>query len=563
MSTTMRPVWLAGRGLSCPLGASLAESLARLTQPALRTLVDCGDLGTLPLFSLSNNTAQDAEQWHLQTRVQIRQVAAEAGLTNKPDAPLFIASSSINIGALELGSRWQRDSAFAELEELAKALDWQGPLYWINTACTSALNAVLAARSLIANGLHDDVMVLGLELPNRFTTRGFAAMQLLSPTRPQPLGAARDGLVLGEAIAALHLSSAPARWQIGPGAHIVDGADSTGASVDAIVRCWQDALGTPVESVDLIKLQASGSPMNDQKEVDAVTRLGLKPTPELTSLKALLGHSLGASGAAELALLSACLEAGTCSAPDYPLDTTLPLTLTTAPAASVRRALLSIIGFGGSHAAVRLEDADVTTPSPPIPTRTYKVIGRQTDAQSADWQNELYTMLGSRPRRLGSWVELGLWGALRCMRQAGVPEPGDDLIIRISSLDGPRQAIEKALSESLDSGTPMPFSFLQSQPSQLLARLAAALHWQGDARIVTQRDPIALIRLALCEQATCGGDILLGWLDEATPTLPARSQWLFLRSDAAALTSEAPAGIDGDVMLAHAFRLDEGVLRWW
>ncbi|MFT3733991.1 MAG: beta-ketoacyl synthase N-terminal-like domain-containing protein [Rhodocyclaceae bacterium] len=557
-----RPVWLAGRGLACPLGSSLADSVAHLEHPARTTRIACGDLGSLPQFSLYETAAQDPAQWRQQTYALLRQVAIEAGLNQRLDAPLFIASSSINIGALELGSRWQHDSAFAELEEFADAIDWQGPLYWINTACTSALNAVLAARSLIAGGLHDDVMVLGIELPNHFTTRGFAAMQLLSSSRPQPLGAARDGLVLGEAVAALHLSARPARWQIGPGAHIVNGADPTGASVDAIVRCWQASLDSSTAPVELIKLQASGSPMNDQKEIEALARLGLPAAPALVSLKAALGHSLGASGAAELALLSAVLEGKAWPTPDYPLDTTLPRTLSPTPPPPVQSALLSIIGFGGSHAAVRLDMASTGTAATANPSRRYKVIARQTDIQTADWQSELYAMLGNRPRRLGSWVELGLWGALRCMHQAGITQPDSGMIIRIASLDGPRQAIEKALAESLDSGTPMPFSFLQSQPSQLLARLAAALHWQGDARFVTHRDAATLIRLALCEQSAHGSDILLGWLDEATPRLPARSHWLLLRCDEESTLPAAPVTGTGDVMQARGFQLEGDVLRW-
>jgi hypothetical protein len=37
----------------------------------------------------------------------------------------------------------------------------------------------------------------------------------------------------------------------------------------------------------------------------------------------------------------------------------------------------------------------------------------------ADWREQLAQMLGAKPRRIGTWAELGLYGALRCMAEAG------------------------------------------------------------------------------------------------------------------------------------------------
>ena len=76
-------------------------------------------------------------------------------------------------------------SAFAD--KIAAWLDWTGPVYVISTACTSSLNALIAAHALLNAGELEEALVLGMELDNRLTLGGFAALQLLSSKRQQTL----------------------------------------------------------------------------------------------------------------------------------------------------------------------------------------------------------------------------------------------------------------------------------------------------------------------------------------------------------------------------------------
>ncbi|HSD36746.1 MAG TPA: beta-ketoacyl synthase N-terminal-like domain-containing protein [Rhodocyclaceae bacterium] len=536
-------IYIAGSGLSCALGDSLTTSVAALASGTAgpQRLLETPD-GAIPFFAMEPAAPADHVAWLARARTIICKVVQEATGDAIRHAPLFIASSSLDMGAIERGLAYRTD-AHAGTEEIASWLDWQGPVYWISTACTSSINALITASQMMRAGLCDDALVLGIELANDYTLRGFAAMQLLSPSAAQPLGADRDGLVLGEAVAALRLTistqSGAQRWALLGGASVVSNKDATGASHEAVVSCWQQALqdgGLGSDgAIDLIKLQAAGSPGSDAIELAAVDTVFAR-TPALTSLKAHIGHTLGASGAAEIALLTASLEAGVWPAVQHTQDATLAHGLNNTAPAHCARLLASIIGFGGSHACVVLQDSHATRELPTSEVTTtpsvWEIVGRSGPQLAENWQALLAARLGQRPRRIGTWAEIGLHGALQCMDAAGEAVLPAGAILRIASLHGPMDAIRQTLQAIREDGIAMPFGFLQSQPGQLPAILAQALQWQGNARFVNQRSPFALIQTACCEAGPQG--VLLGWLEESqsadeTTQRSASSFWLRLR----------------------------------
>ncbi|MBT2337453.1 beta-ketoacyl synthase [Variovorax paradoxus] len=354
-------VYLAGMGLACTLGNDLPSAVAALARGGVRpTPVAVSEGVQWPVHMLQ---PQDGD-WRQRLERVVRGVVAQAdegaGTEARRSGPLFVASSSLDIGGMEhtvqdlrLGGDLQD---FAGL--VAAALDWQGPVFTVSTACTSALNAVFAGCDLIRSGQADEALVIGAELGNRFTVAGFGAMQLLSPTSAQPFGAGRNGLVLGEAVAALRLGSRAARWRIAGGANVVDGRNPSGTEAGAVLAMCHQALaqsGLQPRDIDLIKVQAAGSPVNDAIEVLALKQV-FDPLPPLVSLKSAIGHTLGASGAAELALLVACIEAGVWPSAGYAIDDELGIALSTQAPSGLRNILLNVVGFGGGHASLVLED---------------------------------------------------------------------------------------------------------------------------------------------------------------------------------------------------------------
>lgn len=354
----MSPVYLCGRALASARGLTLEQAAASLRAPAVAGgSYWLAELGALPYQRIPDPPAP----WEMRARALVTQVAGAAGAAQARDGALFIATSCLDGDAAEQSLRDMDFHALAA--RIGAWLDWRGPVFLISTACTSSLQALLSAQEWLGAGRCSEALVLGLELDNRLTVPGFAALQLLSPSRSQPFGVARDGLVLGEAVAALRLSTrAVSPWQLRGGAHVVDGTQATSASAAAVALMCQRALAASARQaadVDLIKVQAAGSPTNDASEAEGLrSAFCASPgLPALLSLKPLIGHCMGASGAAEIALLLECLEQGVwpaLPACDVP-DPALAVQLARQAPARLRCILAAILGFGGSHAAVLLE----------------------------------------------------------------------------------------------------------------------------------------------------------------------------------------------------------------
>ena len=352
-----RPVYLGTSGLICARGASPTAVAAALA--AGESGSDWRQHGNrrFPWFALPL-----AEQdWLVRAEKAVRLVAEGLGPL-PPTTPLFVASSSFQVGLCETRPPpYDLPIANASFSrQLASWMQLAGPRYSFSNACISGFSAIDAARSLIAAGQIDEAVVLGCELANASTLAGFAALELLSPTACRPFDRDRDGLVLGEAVAAIHLTAKPTPWRLaalrtGIDAWSITGPDPDGGPIAELLdECLQEA-GLAATDIDLVKLQAAGSPGTDQAEANALRQVFATTMPPLVSLKSSLGHTLGASGVAELAALLACLD-GDClpaTAGFANTDPELGLQPTTVcQNQPIRHTLLNLIGFGGGLAAM-------------------------------------------------------------------------------------------------------------------------------------------------------------------------------------------------------------------
>jgi len=207
--------------------------------------------------------------------------------------------------------------------EVAWAVGAQGPATVVSTGCTSGLDSVGHAAELIREGAADVMVTGATDAPiSPITLACFDAIKATTPRNDDPEHASRpfdhtrNGFVLGEGAAMFvleELHSARAR-----GAHIyaeVAGYASrcnafhmTGLRPDgtemaeAIRQALAQSRMNP-EDIDYINAHGSGTKQNDRHETAAFKRsLGehARRTP-VSSIKSMVGHSLGAIGSIEIA----------------------------------------------------------------------------------------------------------------------------------------------------------------------------------------------------------------------------------------------------------------------
>jgi len=370
MSVPTTGVTIRAAALACALGNDLDSAADRLLagSPVAPRRVTAGE--DWPYFAVDiagNDWMERAERI---ARAVARDLKTRAGLAESQwsELPCIVGSSSYSVGAGD-GNGWPSlEMPLDFCDRLARWFGVRGPAMAVTTACTSGLGAIALASQLIAAGAFREALVLGVELSNRLTVAGFAGLELLSRTGARPCDRDRDGMVLGEAFGAILLSAEPAAgsdaWHLRALASGMDAASLTGPSPDgaAIARTMREAMMKArwnAETVDLVKLQASGSHMSDAAEAHALR--ALFSSPRAVSLKGSLGHTLGASGPAELALLARCLERGRVprtwgfSTPDETLGLTPSNETANADADNVRRVLFNLSGFGGNVMTLALE----------------------------------------------------------------------------------------------------------------------------------------------------------------------------------------------------------------
>ncbi|OQO94808.1 beta-ACP synthase [Saccharomonospora piscinae] len=206
--------------------------------------------------------------------------------------------------------------------EVADAVGARGPVRTISTGCTSGLDAVGYGAALIEDGTADVVVAGAADAPvSPITVACFDAIKATStrndePERAsRPFDAMRDGFVLGEGAAALVLEDLDRARRRGAtvycevagfatfgNAHHMTGLTADGVEMArAITTALRWAKAAPDE-VGYVNAHGSSTKQNDRHETAAVKRsLGQHAyrTP-MSSIKSMVGHSLGAIGSLEL-----------------------------------------------------------------------------------------------------------------------------------------------------------------------------------------------------------------------------------------------------------------------
>ncbi len=239
----------------------------------------------------------------------------------------------------------------------------------INTACSSAANALGLARRWLERDRIDVAVVAGVDVVSPFVYAGFQALNAIDPAPSAPFAQERRGLNLGEAAVALVVVRAADAGTAGGDvdvlgygsscdAHHLTRPDPSGAGLARAVRAALADAGIGPADVSAVSAHATGTPFNDAME-DAAFRAVLGDRrPPVHCAKPVCGHTLGAAGAIDAVAMVLALSAGVLprtfrrGRPD-PALAFQPLAAE-APLAPDARILSTSSGFGGSNAALVL-----------------------------------------------------------------------------------------------------------------------------------------------------------------------------------------------------------------
>jgi 3-oxoacyl-[acyl-carrier-protein] synthase-1 len=251
-----------------------------------------------------------------------------------------------------------------EAHEICKKLGINPRYYLFNTACTSSANALIYAARMIKDGILDNALVIGVEVQNMLSLYGFMSLGLISKEGIKPFDKNRSGIVLGEACAFALLSSEEDSWEFLEGEILNDISNITtpskeGETLQILIEKTISRAKIKTSQIDLIKLHATASNSNDISENSALCKIFGDFLPLCVALKGYIGHTLGACGVSELALLLCALDSGFVpkSLGFETKDEDFCVTPTTQKNAwSGRYVLFNYLAFGGNSAVFLIEN---------------------------------------------------------------------------------------------------------------------------------------------------------------------------------------------------------------
>ncbi|PAZ09992.1 beta-ACP synthase [Streptomyces sp. SA15] len=266
--------------------------------------------------------------------------------------------------------------------DVAWVVGAEGPVGLVSTGCTAGIESVAHAAQLIREGAADVMLAGGSDAPiSPVCVASFDAIRATTPRNDEPATASRpfdrtrNGFVLAEGSAMLvleeleharkrgaHIYMEISGWGVRANAFHMTGLRSEGHEMAQAIEVAMRMAGRSLDQVDYVNAHGSSTQQNDRHETDAFKRsLGEHAyrTP-VSSIKSMIGHSLGAIGSIEIAACALAIEAGLIPPtanlrepdPDLGLDY-VPLT---ARPAELRTVLKVGSGFGGFQSAMVLTE---------------------------------------------------------------------------------------------------------------------------------------------------------------------------------------------------------------
>lgn len=254
----------------------------------------------------------------------LRQALQESGLKKQEyeDADLFVGTTMGEISVEKTHRDFileqKSDVAFLEQNELKNMLvyasrefDLKGSGLLITNACAAGNYSIIQGFEQIKNGSNKIAIAAGTDPFSTVAYYGFNRLNAISPDKCRPFDKNRNGMQVAEGSGCLILEDLDHALE--RDANIIAEVVGYGVSSDAfhitapepqasgIIKATTDALryaNVSPSDVDYISAHGTGTYANDKVESLAVRNIFGEHTP-ISSIKSMLGHSMGAASAIE------------------------------------------------------------------------------------------------------------------------------------------------------------------------------------------------------------------------------------------------------------------------
>ena len=223
---------------------------------------------------------------------------------------LILSTTKGNISALE---NQEAPIEAAQLSTLVKKINtffgFKTEPIVVSNACVSGVLAVSVAKRMIQFGTYDNAFIIAGDEISEFVLSGFNSFQAMSNLPCAPYDASRNGVTLGEAAAAVFVTTEKPNHNavaiIGDGAvndaNHISGPSRTGDGLYKSIESAFKEANIEKNKLDYISAHGTATLYNDEMEAIAFSRSNIDNVA-INSLKGYFGHTLGASGLLEIVI---------------------------------------------------------------------------------------------------------------------------------------------------------------------------------------------------------------------------------------------------------------------
>lgn len=244
---------------------------------------------------------------------------------------------------------------------IAKELGITNKAVVISHACVSGVLAITHAARLLQSGKYKNAIVVGCDRFSRFVLNGFQSFQAIADEPCRPFDAARKGINLGEAAGTVILSvnAEMPLAEIHAGstsndANHISGPSRTGEELALAITRALEGSGVSASQINMVSAHGTATLYNDEMEAKAFAVANVLHAP-VHSFKSYIGHTLGAAGVVESAMLIEALQQQklipSSGYSDSGVSTNINVTTQMQPA-ELNYVLKTASGFGGCNATL-------------------------------------------------------------------------------------------------------------------------------------------------------------------------------------------------------------------